>query len=294
MDKKAIDAIKKRFISHIKTHITNRYTCDDTTEILAIDKDLMLVVEVRASPSQEINPDVLSNYDRREYQLFIEEITPNTVGFRHNHAQFLRDNKHITETDYPSLFVHYRRFGGYRRQEYSPGRPTTAEYYNELFPQLGIKAKYDHDKGVKYAVVVFELINADDTLTYCGIHTKSTPDAAVNRICMRTIKRRRLSFGNSLGDLREQERWFSSYANSGISIQTRLEEKMRYFYTYRHFKEKIDAWNYASTIVERAKAGDFQELPRHSWRRPPQNQQDSYLPFFCATTQASSKTPPHQ
>ncbi len=113
------------------------------------------------------------------YELHIEELAYNDLGFKHNHTKFVKEIEEITQLKHVGLDVRYAKFRGFRRPYWSKDESSLIEEINETIPQLDLKGRYKLWPGLLYNFVVMEVTDASENKEYAVGYTTNKPHSYV-------------------------------------------------------------------------------------------------------------------
>lgn len=203
--------------------------------------------------------------DSKRYELHIEELTYNTLGFKHNHTKFLKELKVITDISYLSVYIQYRKFRGYTRLYWAPERETLIEQVDRMLPLLELRERYEIWDGIRYNFVVMEMEGANGVLDYAVAYTTRKPHSYVLSKGKEWIHK-----GIYGGDFRQRYQGFIDAFKSwkGTKRQARMENHFKYISIEKSFREKDDAWKHADIILEKAYDGQYDSIEKATYTRP--------------------------
>lgn len=198
------------------------------------------------------------------YELFIEELTYNSLGWKYNHSGFLRKMQEKIGIDH-LLDVHYAKFRGYARLYWCPEQETLCEQIEKILPELRLRERYEAWEGIKYYLIVLEMPDMSGTTHYGVAYTTQKPHSYIVSKCTESIKK-----GFRFGEIRMHRQALKEAFDSwkGVKRQIRFEKYFKYFYFEKYFREKDDVWRYADKILERAYNNEFQDEERSTYTRP--------------------------
>ncbi len=212
------------------------------------------------------------------YELYIEELTFNTLGFKYNHSKFIRDITKETQINYLGLDIEYKKFKGYTRLYWAPEVETLTEKIDKLIPNLRLRERYETWEGVEYNFVVMKIKTNDmsNNFEYAVAYTTLKPHSYI------------LSKGNEWikggirgGDFRQRGQEFYKAFDSwkGLRRQLRLENHFEYCSVQKYLREKDDAWRYADNILELSYQGKFENVDFINYNKPENKWKSEELVF---------------
>lgn len=254
----------KFFLTEFEKNLSNytlkTYTIDELRKVVILEDTLILYIGIEKNSSPicdnvkkmyewTLNNEFVDmpNHKDTYYDLYIEELTNNTLGFKHNHSKFIRDMEAITEIKYLSLSITYKRFKGYTRPYWCLEEQTLAEEINLLLPQLKLRERYEQWEGVTYNIIIAKLESIYEQTEYAVAYTKQNAKKYI-----RTKSSDWILGGEIYGEIRTKERRFqkafASWKNSKKELFT--NNKLQFFYFEKNFREKNDVWQFCDTILE--------------------------------------------
>ncbi|MGT2615048.1 hypothetical protein [Clostridium perfringens] len=275
---RTINFILSEFEKKLKIYDVETYIIDDFRKVLLLEDSLALYVGIEKSTSPiclnaeetyawtHTNKFIdLPSSDGTYYELKIEELTYNTLGFKYNHSKFIRKMEELTQIPYLELDITYSKFKGYTRLYWCLETKTLAEEMNLLLPKLRLRERYESWEGVHYNLIVIELDSIDNKTEYAVAYTTQNPNSYIISKCKEWIKK-----GFTCGDMRVHYSHFKNAFDSwkGIRRQVRLENHMRYFYLEKNFREKDDVWRYCDIILNNAYNGKYISEEKSTYTRP--------------------------
>lgn len=245
--------IKSRFVSTLLRYNIESHKSDDSEEVLVLDDSLVLFIYTERRVATAIGPD----YKKEYYSLYIEETMYNQLGYKHNHAKFMKnlcDEMGVEHINYSlpaaeGSCVLYRKFRGFDRIYWDLDYPSIPEYVNENYPEINLKERYEKWDGITYYLILVEFHKKDNTLVRgCG-YTVTKPHLYMTNLWEKFIKT-----GNLKGEFRISLSEFEAFKKSwqGVKRQTLLEEHMTYFFIEQNFREKNNVWQYADKLIKQA------------------------------------------
>lgn len=273
---KTVEYLSEAFEKKLQGYKVEEYFLDDLEKVLIVEDSLVIGIHESAIPfcenTNELFKSVKNNSflnitRKREkyYELYIEELVYNTLGWKYNHTKFVKEMEKDLQIQNLKLDVHYTKFRGYNRIYWCPKEATLAEKINEQLPELKLKERYEIWEGIQYYFIVLEVQDIKGNIEYGVAYTTQKPYDYVMNKCKLWIAR-----GFCSGDIRMYGQNLIQALESWkrIKRQTRLEEYFTYFYFEKKFREKDDAWRYADTILEAAYNNKFSNKERSTYTRP--------------------------
>lgn len=270
--------IQKEFETNLRPYNVKTFIIDDFRKILLLEDSLSVYIGIEESGSPVCeNAEEMYGWTRNNsfmdmpnkkdtyYELKIEELLYNSLGFKYNHSAFIRKIEAITKIPYLSLDVTYTKFRGYTREPWLLYTRNLGEEIDSLLPKLRLKERYNEWEGVLYYLIVIELDSIDEKLEYAVSYTTQKPHSYIISKCKDWIEH-----GFTLGDLRVHYKEFKHCFDSwkGTKRQVRLEKHMRYFYFEKRFREKNDVWRYCDTILKNAYNNMYSLEERSTYIKP--------------------------
>ncbi|WP_270939779.1 hypothetical protein [Romboutsia lituseburensis] len=277
---KTVQYILHKFEENLSKYSTETYNINELQKVVILEDTLALYIGIQKEDSF-ICENVEEKYEwvkdcefmdmpekgKDYYVLVIEELTYNTLGFKHNHSAFIREMEAITGIDYLSLGVTYTKFRGYSRAHWCLEEKTFVEKINELVPQAKLKDRYNSWEGIKYNFIVLEIEDISGNIEYSVAYTTQNPHTYINSRCKKMLQQ---GTYNSPGDIRQDKLKFETAFESwsGKSRKYSLENHFRYFYLSKYFREKDNVWRYADKILEKAYKGEFAHKEKSAYLKP--------------------------
>lgn len=276
-----IKYIKECFIKKLDKYNIKRKDIGNGNEIIIIEDSLILLVSIYKSISTvplnaydlykyrehseflEI-PQTYKNY----YELGIEELTYNEIGFKYNHSAFVRELEKTLNEQHLGLDIHYTKFRGFSRLYWCPEDESTVEMINRLYPDLLLKERYDTWEGIKYYFIIMSVKDKNEIEKYAVAYTTRKPHSFILEQAKYWIKH---GFSNTeMMQIRDDRQRFIDAFNSynGVSRQKRIEEYFKYFYIEKYFKEKDDLWKFADKLLKDAYNSKFINEEFSTYKRP--------------------------
>ncbi len=185
------------------------------------------------------------------YQLEIQELTPNTIGFYFFKDEFIDRLEMLTGIDSLGLDVDYVRFNGWRRPYWNPEKELLIERVDRLRPELKLKERFEKWEGYAYHFAIIKLLRRGRP-EYAVAYFKSNPNAYLKCFVDRYEKT-----GTISSDIRGGRGFMNSYRAFPKAKRLKYLSKMMVLVKNRHFREKDDVWRYADKLLLRARAGKF-------------------------------------
>lgn len=265
--------IKGEFSKKIASYSVKEYKIDSFSFIYVLNDSLVLLLEILEDDSPipiNINENELyrsSEYlelvsdKRKYYKFYIEELTYNEIGFKHNHSKFLRTLEKELNIMYLSLNIFYTRFRGYTRVYWDKESEMPIEYFDRKLPELELKKRYNQWPGVKYNFILIELEGKDGTKTAIVAYTTINSHKYMRSFCNRIIKQKRYVWkdfvrGNQNGFTKSLISW------KNIRLKKRLEEKLTYSIIEEFHRESSNVWKRADELLELYDEGKFTKLQK--------------------------------
>lgn len=277
LSEETINWISKKFIDKLNGYTLEITKINDKDRIVIVNDSLVLYIAHIKHKVYALNEyDVADNknsylsvyqYGDEYTSIYIEELTYNEIGFKHNHTRFMNEISDIINYKYASLYVEYKKFKGYTRPYWNKEEPMLIELLNNEFPEIKLRDRYETWKGIHYYFVIIMITDINHIKHFAVGYTTRKPNEYVRDFAEKFIK----TGINKLDSLR------SAYypdlieaLNSwtGIKRQRRLEEHLTYCAIERFFREKDDVWRYADKLVKDARDGLFDEYDYCSYLRP--------------------------
>jgi hypothetical protein len=273
---KTVNFILNKFEKELEKYSIEIFVIDKLQKCIVIEDSLVLFVGIIESQSplcanyeekyastKDNQYMDFPNYNTTHYELYIEELTYNTLGFKHNHSRFIRELEAHTNIDFLGLIIEYKKFTGYTRPYWSPDIETLAEQIDKKIPNLRLRERYESWDGVEYNFIIMKMNNKTDGCRYAVAYSTLKPHSYILAKGKEWIKK-----GIHGGEFRDGG--FISAFNSwkGTKRQFRLENYFEYFYLQKTFREKDEVWRYADKVLEQANKGDFKNVQYAGYTRP--------------------------
>ena len=206
------------------------------------------------------------------YSMRIEELTPNDIGFKFNHAKFVRELQQKTNIQFLSVAFSYSRFNSDRKTYWTYAIPDVEADANKridkLFPDLNLLERCSTWEGEAYYFIVIELEDIDGHIHRACAYASTKPHAYMIEICKTWIKTGKLKgTAISTGTIEEEiATAFNSW--KGVRRQERLEKHLKYFFVEKRFKGHNELYWYAQKVLKDANAGVYSNEERSTYLRP--------------------------
>lgn len=275
---RTVKFILEEFEKNFEKYSIKEYKIDNFKKAIILEDSLVLYIEILKSDFP-----VCCNVEERYlwtrdndfmdmpqkggdyYELQIEELTYNTLGFKYNHSAFLRRMKSITGISYLSEDVTYTKFKGYTRCYWCPDKETLVEKIGKQLPELNLRERYNAWEGLKYYFIVLELKGITGQTEYGVAYTTQKPYKYITSLCQTWIEKG-LHGNIRLKNYNEFESVFKSW--KGKRKQWRLENCLRYCYSTKNFRETDDVWRYADIVLDKAYNGEYANFEWGTWIKP--------------------------
>jgi len=275
---RTVGFILDKFEKNLESYAVETYRIDDFEKVLVIEDSLVLYVgKILSNSPVCLNADKMYAWtagtpymdmpvaNGEYYELYIEEVTYNSLGFKYNHSRFLRDMEVVTGIQYLSLDISYTKFKGYTRIYWCPERETLVEQIGNLLPDLRLRERYEAWEGLHYYFVVMMFVNSEGVPKFSVAYTTQKPYSYINGLIGRWLKDYSM-IGSADG---RSERGFRDavFSHKGERFKQRFEQHFCYTFVEKNFREKDDVWQYADTILERACKDEFKDLEWSTYLR---------------------------
>jgi len=185
------------------------------------------------------------------YQLEIQELTPNTVGFQFIKDEFIDRLEMLTGIDFLGLDVDYIRFNGWRRPYWDKEKELLIERVDRLRPELKLKERFEKWEGYAYHFAIIKLPRRGRP-EYAVAYFKSDPNDYLKRFVDRYEKT-----GTISGEIRGERGFMNNYRAFAKTKRLKNLSKMMLIVKTRYFREKDDVWRYADNLLLKARADKF-------------------------------------
>lgn len=270
-----INFIEKEFMKELNGYTLEITKINHLDRIVIINDSLVLYIghpKHRVCALNEYksnkNPFLsICQYGDEYHSLYIEEMTYNEIGFKHNHTKFIKNISNVINYEYTSVYVEYKKFKGYTRPYWNTDEPTLIEEVNANYPELKLRERYETWSGIHYYFVVITVLDNKNKKHYAVGYTTRKPNEYVRdfaekyiRTGMNKLESLRSDFHPDLIDALNS--W------KGIRRQYRLEKYLSYCVIEKYFREKDDVWRYADQLVKDARNSMFDNYECYSYLRP--------------------------
>lgn len=245
------DAIKVK--EYFMDMIQNKYNAlivhlYENADALIIEDSLVILVSIHKYPTKylplDCNEDDFSSLE-------FEELTYNSINFKHNHTNFLREIERKLGIHALKEAVSYIHFNGFSRPHWNMDKKTKIEIIDENFPELKIRERYDAWQGILYNMILLKFRDCSGNIIYNSTFTTNKPHSYITSLVNGWLKHGfRYKMGNIYSQDTRLQTAFESYKNTGISRKQRIEENLSYYSFEQYFKEKNDVWKKAYEILE--------------------------------------------
>lgn len=255
-----IEFILDFFLKELRDYSYKKFKIDDFKEILIIEDSLLLYIEIIKKEFEYPEPKTptwLKQYNNKYknnpyvtpltlfdsyYELYIEELTPNTIDFNTKHTQFIHELEKILVIEDLSSSVKYTQFKGFffniNEKDFSRRFPYVL---NKSFPELKIKERYLQWDGIPYNFIIMRMYDYQDIPWYHVEITRNLPHVFITSLCNTWIKK-----------------GMSKYDTLYHAFKSRSKEKRQYilenFFSYtvipKSFREKFEANKYAKYLKD--------------------------------------------
>ncbi|KJB86155.1 hypothetical protein AZ66_20385, partial [Paenibacillus sp. E194] len=233
--------ILNKFETYLDCYSIKTHYIDQLQKVILIEDSLALYVGIIKSQSPVCsNVEAMFAWTRQTefmdmpasgndyYELYIEEVTYNSLGFKYNHSKFIREMESITSIQNLSLNVSYLKFKGLTRLYWCQEKETLLEKVDRLLPEMKLRDRYENWDGVNYYFIVLEMEGVSGNHEYAVAYTNQKPHNYVNSKGREWIKNGIQDGVNIRTYRRNFYRAFDSW--KGKSKQYRLENHLKYFY----------------------------------------------------------------
>lgn len=275
---KTVKSILNIFNHQLKGYSVKKYFLNGYEQVEVIEDSLVLYIGIIKSEmpvclnaKKEYQDRIYNSFlgipreNGEYYELFIEELTYNTIGWKYTHTKFVNKLEKMMRIENLGLDIHYTKFRGYKRLYWCPEEPTLAEKISEQLPELNLRERYELWEGLLYYFIIFEVEDVNGNIDFGVAYTRQNPTSYVVNMCRSWIKN-----GFQQGDIRMDRGKFIRSLESwkGVKRQVRLERYLSYFYVEKYFREKDDTWRYADSLLESAYEGAFANEEKSTYLRP--------------------------
>lgn len=262
-----IKMVRKEFEKYFLGYDLNQKEIGDFKRIYILNDSFIVLSEIIENTNSR--PLDIRN-DKTKYFLFkVDELTYNEIGFKFNYNKFIRYMKLKLETRaYIELDITYRKFQGYSRLYWCPEVETTSEKFDRIYPELKLRERYENWQGVKYYFIIFDFEDALGKIHHAVAFTTQLPHNYMIKFGKEFIRR---GYFNGGGFLRynysEFQEVFSTW--KGTKRQKILEEHLRYSVIEKYSKIiGSENYYYADIILEKANAGEYNDIEKATYLRP--------------------------
>ncbi|PID67104.1 MAG: hypothetical protein CR959_01895 [Fusobacteriales bacterium] len=273
---RTVKFIFKKFKENISKqgHTLKEYKIDEYQYVYLLDNSFVLAAEICENNTQvnsniqEVYKNKVSSYldiplkeNEKYYDLIIEELTYNEIGFNYDHTDFIREMKTLTQIDDLDQAITYTNFLTYRKL-FAHQNPE--KYYDEKIPELKLKERYENWKGLKYYFIIFEMQGFQAHTERIIAYTTSNPEAYVQNFCKTIIDgKRHYNRGNVRGYCDAFHRNVLSWEDK--QTKEKLKKYFTYFIVESYHKDKSETWLKADEILEGAYTGIYDDVKRNKF-----------------------------
>lgn len=280
LSRKIMLAFRECFEEKLKGFSVKTIDFNDNERIYILEDSLILLLSfevdpmpVNASVNNELHKYKTHPYleipksSETYYNFVIEELTPNTMGFKFNRVALVEEVESEFDVWDTNLHICYTKFKGYQRIYWCPEDETTAERMDRLLPELKLRERYEAWTGNLYNYIVYEVKDVNGNLFYAVSYTQGDVRSYINKMADEYIRTGTFSNGNT----RREYSWdFDNTLRSWkeLSRQKQLEEKLSFFVIREYQKEFDDVWKYADKLLEMSKKQQFEDIARMTYVKP--------------------------
>lgn len=276
---KFFETVFKNFEETLKNYSYKCFLINNREKIFVLEDSLILYVGLLTYNENwfgDAIKDILC--DKNEYNLRIEELTYNSIGFKFNKIKFLKD----CNTVLPDFFYSYLNFFrtdrktiDYRTEPVVMGfpvgkvtkQPRMIERINNIIPSLKIKERNESWSGILYYFVVVEVLDVKNVKGFSVFRTTSKPYSYIINKGRNWIKNGFYD-GNIDAVGNGFEKALKSYRGKGIKRKEILENKLTYFAIEKYVKDKDKLWDFAREILENAENHYYDNIERNTYIKP--------------------------
>lgn len=261
------------------------YKHDEFVTVYSLNDSLLIMVELYGVPAQPCSYAEAIIYESNRqnpyleipvvgktyYVLRIAELTPNVIGFKYNHAKFVREMKSITNIWLLDGYISYAKYGSEKTNWWNPNGidgPKLTDRINVLMPELHLAERISAWDGEDYNFIVIEIEDLNKTIRRAVAYTTQQPHSYIIKLCKEYIKTGKIH-GNAVFNgfvERDINNALSSW--KGTKRQERLEQHLQYFYVTKRLKKKSEAYDIAIRLYQDSNAGKYAYEPRSTYIRP--------------------------
>src|SRR5690625_2118676 len=217
-----IEIIIVEFKKLLSNYNFKEYMINEYERVIVVEDSLVLYLGIIRDNSYSVGEDV----NTPKYNLVIEELIYNFIGWKYNHTQFINYLSSKFKKKYLSVHFHYYKFRGYNTNHFWLKEPTTGARVNELLPELKLQERYEQWEGIPYYFIVLEMKHNQGNNGIGVAYTKQKPHQFIVSKGKEVIKRGILGFG----EIRKNNYFKEAFESwKGISRQKRLENHLEYF-----------------------------------------------------------------
>ena len=203
----------------------------------------------------------------------IEELTPNLIMPKYQHAPFLR---HIEEKlKIFTSWIRYGRFRGVNQHYLANGLTSQTPYVIEHYPAVKLKERLDAWQGNAYNIVVFEMNDSEGNTSYAADAIKGQVHPYVLRIADRLASQsyeysRSMGFGLSEFNHILDKTFIDAFrSHKGTRLVARLQENLKYFsFNSVYIREEADIRATVQKYLDDVKSGKYKFVERIPYSKP--------------------------
>lgn len=264
-----IEIIRWKFEKQLEKYEVKTFEINKLEKVVVLNDSLLLYIGIQKSDYR-----LCENYKKQykwtkkhpfmempkksieHYELYIEELTFNEIGFYHNHKGFTDKMGKILGITNLELDVSYTRFKGWKAPYWNEKLETLPKQIDKLIPQLELKQRYKNWSGVPYYFIIMEILTAKQNREYAVAYTTQNPDEYMKKKTISWIKHGMGGSDNIRMDKMKFKEGFDSWLKVPRKYLLQDEKTFRYTFAEKKFREKDDVWRYADVLLKQAYSGE--------------------------------------
>lgn len=273
------EVILKNFEKSLKGYSYKSISITNREKVFILEDSLILYIGLLTHCENWFGYTNEEKDKRNAYNLRIEELTHNTIGFKFNLNKFVEYvNIELANTIICSYLNFFRC--DIQTIDYKVGdivnnchtgktitQPRMIDRIDKLVPTLKIKERNESWQGVLYYFIVLEVIDANNNKGLGVFRTTTKPYSYIINKGKNWIKKG-FYCGNMDAVGNGFEKALMSYRGKKIKRKDILENKLTYFVIEKYVKDKNKLWNIATEILEKAENKLYDSIERSTYIKP--------------------------
>lgn len=268
--------ILEEFEKQLRGYKIQTFTITPTEKVIVIEDAFVLYLGILTYYEYWLGEKAKSlNCDPNDVNLYIIELTYNTINFEYKNKILLKFAQNITNNEFPAIY--YLKFFRVKQRHIiyafnnligkTITEPDFTPRINKLIPELKLKERQNGWGGITYYFIVLEVTDSagnTDSGVFC---TTKSPHCFVNKHCQLWIKKGFYA-GNFDAVGGEFEKALLSWQGKRLKRKDILENYLKYFYIEKQLKDKNDLWQIRWNILKNTQKGLYKNIERNTYIRP--------------------------